>query len=410
MNHMSRMLTSIAVCIALLALAVGNCCPDATTAGKADTLPFWQSDSSQPMSPALKKNIDALVRPLVESSGRVGVVVGIIDGDKKWVLGYGRRTLGKDIPPDADTVYEIGSVTKTFTAAALAIMSEKKQISLKDPVSKFLPKSVRVPSFRGQKITLEHLATQTSGLPTIPDNLYDPRVSAPKNPYGLYSAERMYGFLGRRRLENAPGKKYEYSNLGVGLLGLALSRARGCSYESMVTSLICKPLGMNDTVITLSNDQRARLAPGYTLEKKGGGLTAVPVSNWTFQDCFAGAGALRSTANDMLRYLAANLGSAETPLKQTLQSTHKVRHKIDGTLSVGLAWHVLTLSKDEPPIVWHNGGTGGYSSFVAFCKERKVGVVLLSNTTSYGQADEGSAEDAAGITLIALMMNPELMQ
>jgi CubicO group peptidase (beta-lactamase class C family) len=390
-------LCALALCAIPAAINAGFC-HAAPAAAKAGTVPMWQSESPQPLEPALRKIADEMFTPLITSGKHAGVVVGIINGDNRWVVAYGRKWLGSNTPPNADTVYEIGSITKTFTAIALAALAAKGRVSLSDPVGKFLPASVRVPSYQGKKITLENLAVHTSGLPRMPDNFVD--VGA--NPYAAYGSDRACKFLSKCRLKSAPGAKCEYSNFGMGLLGLALSRSRGTSYESMISDLVIGPLGLKDTTITLSPNQRARLAPGYSLEEKGKSIKLVPAANWTMQDCFAGAGALRSTANDMLTYVAANLGLTRTPLDEILQSTHKARFRQSNESSVGLAWQILTFAKDEPNIIWHNGGTAGYSSFIGFCKERKIGVVALANT--YSESDV----DGAALKLMVVLMHPEL--
>lgn len=396
---------AVALCLALSILAIGWL-RASKPEGKVESVPEWQSSSQPPIDPVLRKAVERIARPMVASGRRVGVVVGIIDGDKRWVFSYGRKALDSDTPPDGDTVYEIGSVTKTFTAASLAVLDSRGTVSLTDPVSRFLPDSVRVPSYQGKQITLEHLAVHTSGLPRMPGNFHNFDPSPMANPYAAYSAEDMYKFLTGYRLKHAPGEKCEYSNLGAGLLGLALARASKATYESMVTELICRPLDLKDTVVTLSKDQRARLAPAHTLKRKGSRI--VPAGNWTLQDCFAGAGALRSTANDMLTYLAANIGTTQTPLGKALQTMQAARHKEDDTSSMGLAWQIQALGTEYPSILWHNGGTGGYCSFIGFCRERKVGVVVLSNTSSL--EDDEQDEDVAGFKLLLVLMDPELVK
>jgi len=359
----------------------------------------WQSDP--PLDAGMKKVVDSLVSPMVTSRRHVGITVGIINGDKRWVLSYGRKALGDDTPPNADTLYEIGSVTKTFTTSSLAILASQGKVKMADPLSKYLPKSVRVPSYKGKQITLEHLAVHTSGLPRMPSNFIDLDTSTMANPYAAYSPADAYKFLAGYRLKSAPGKKSDYSNLGVGLLGLALSRSMGATYEEMVTSLVCEPLGLKDTVITLSPDQRSRLAPGYTLKHKDKGFNKVPVANWTFQDSFAGAGALRSTANDMLTYLAAHMGASETSLYKTFQPMQRMRFKESEFSGVGLGWQILNIPDQVPNTIWHNGGTGGYCSFIGFWPERKVGVVILSNTSSLEDSEED--EDVAGLKLLVVL-------
>ena len=241
---------------------------------------------------------------------------------------------------------------------------------LDDPVAKYLPSSTRIPSRNGRQITLLDLATQSSGLPRMPSN-FTPRDST--NPYADYSVQQMYAFLSGYQLTRDIGASYEYSNLGVGLLGHALALKAGTSYEQLVTRRILTPLQMKETAITLTPALRARLALGH-----GGDGHVVP--NWDLPT-LAGAGALRSTAADMLTFLVANLDSTRAPLSQTLQQTHGERHATDNpNLKIGLAWHIL--SRPAGTIVWHNGGTGGYRTFTGFDPARRVGVVVLSNVNA----------------------------
>lgn len=327
------------------------------------------------------ERVDKLVLPEVRSGKHIGLVVGIVDNGRTWTRGYGRISASTNEAPDAHSIFEIGSVTKTFTCSSLALMCKSGEVHLNDPLSEYLPKSVHAPEYRHQQITLEDLATQTSGLPRLPDNI-GTMSAFQSNPYAGYGPDKLYQFLNGYKLTRSPGSKYEYSNLGVGLLGLVLSRKSGTSYEKMVCSRVCKPLGMGDTAITLSGPQKSRLVPGYAMQERlGRVLIAVPTENWTFQDSFAGAGALRSTADDMLKYVQANIDTSGTNIGPALAATHKARRKADGSMSIGLGWHRIRPRWSKESIIWHNGGTGGYVSFVGFCKERKLGVVVLSNST-----------------------------
>jgi CubicO group peptidase (beta-lactamase class C family) len=167
--------------------------------------------------------------------------------------------------------------------------------------------------------------------------------------------------------------QYEYSNLGVGLLGFALSRRAGTTYEALIDQKILTPLGMADTRITLTPNMRRRLAAGHNRDGD-------EVANWNL-DALAGAGAIRSTMNDMLKYLAANLDSTSRPLGRALRSAHLTRRPA-GTpnMTIGLNWHVLRIDSSE--VVWHNGETAGYHSFIGFDPARRVGVVILSNSAT----------------------------
>lgn len=327
------------------------------------------------------KLADDIVTPPIRSGEQMGVVVGVVDNGVTWTRGYGRKSTCDAEPPDGGSVFEIGSVTKTFTCIALAAMCQSGDAKLTDPIGKYFPDGVRVPSYRGRQITLEDLATQTSGLPRLPDNM-GILSDFSGDPYANYTADDCFTFLNKCKLTRAPGSKYEYSNFGMGLLGLALSRKIGKPYEQMVVDLVCKPLGMCDTSTALSRSQKERLVQGHALQSKVGGLLiGVPADNWTMQDCFAGAGALKSTANDMLKYLQANIEPGGTSLGPALAMTHKIRHGSDEDLiKVCLGWHTFKVPWSKEPIIWHNGGTGGYCSFIGFCPKRKLGVVVLGNT------------------------------
>ncbi len=335
---------------------------------------------------ALRARIGSIAQPLIASNKHMGIVVGVLLEEDSLVLGFGRKEHSTREAPDGDTLLEIGSVTKVFTATLLGIMAQKGEVDLRDPVQRYLPTSVRVPTFNGKEITLNDLVTHTSGLPRLPDNLSSSSeafsLSALRNPYASYRNEDMYAFLTGHHLAREPGSEFAYSNLGMGRLGLALSRARNSTYEASVRSLICEPLAMDDTVTTLSAEQRSRLAQGYRRHSTVGFL-CIPfrARNWDFQECFAGAGALRSTANDLLKFVAANLGCVDTPLLPVFEQMHRARHKIDDDVSIGMGWLILQEEGMPGPIVWHNGGTGGYCSLVGFCKANNTGVVVLTNSS-----------------------------
>jgi serine-type D-Ala-D-Ala carboxypeptidase/endopeptidase len=300
----------------------------------------------------------------------VGIVVGIVDDDGRRVIAYGktRSEGGQDI--DGGSVFEIGSVTKVFTAVLLADMVKRGEVRLEDPVSKFLPEAVVVPEKDGRQITLLDLATQTSGLPPMPDN-FSP--ADPTNPFADYTVVQMYEFLSGYSLTRGVGQQYEYSNFGMGLLGHALALVAEEDYETLVRTRICGPLEMGSTAITLSPNLKNRLATGHNPGLK-------PVPNWDIPT-LAGAGALRSTVDDMLQFVAANLGLVESKLSPVMQETHASRHQTGmPDTEIGLAWHVL--KKHGSEIVWHNGGTGGYHSFTGFDRKKRLGVVVLSNAST----------------------------
>jgi serine-type D-Ala-D-Ala carboxypeptidase/endopeptidase len=310
----------------------------------------------------------AAIKSRVDDKKSTGMVVGTIDADGgSSVASYGDPGSGA-LPLDADSVFEIGSITKVFTATLLADMVERGEVKLVDPVSKYLPSTVRVPERDGRQITLLELATQTSGLPRLPDNL---RPRDASNPYADYSVELLYAFLGRYRLTRDIGSQYEYSNLGVGLLGHALARRAGKTYEAILKERILRPLSMEHTGIALTPWMKAHLVRGHD----GSGKLA---ANWDLPT-LAGAGALRSTMNDMLRFARANVTPPDGRLQRVMQQAHGARVTAGRPdMSIGLAWHIRHF--DTHDIVWHNGGTGGYRTWMGLDEKRKLAAIVLTNS------------------------------
>ena len=329
--------------------------------------------AAKPPADLTDADIRAILNERLDSKPDLGMVVGLIHSGRTRVVTAGKAGPGGVPPLDGDTVFEIGSATKVFTAALLAEMIGRGEVGLDDPAAKYLPASVRLPARNNKQITLLDLATHTSGLPRLPTNMKPGNLA---NPYADYTVEQLYAFLSGYELTRDIGEQFEYSNLGMGLLGHLLSLKAGMSYEALVTARILQPLQMKDTVVTLRPELRSRLAPGH--DNAGS-----PVPNWDLPT-LAGAGALRSTVNDMLKFLAANL--AETgPLAPALRLTHEARRSTgtpDG--SIGLAWLLRRAFGTE--VVWHNGGTGGYHSFIGFDPKTGVGVVVLHN--SAGSIDD----------------------
>ncbi len=286
----------------------------------------------------------------------VGLAVGWIDAEGSFVVGYGKLAADDPRVPDGTTVYEIGSITKVFTGILLADMVARGEVELNEPVQKSLPDTVTMPRDGETEISLYHLTTHTSGLPRMPSN-FSP--ADPGNPYADYSVEQMYEFLGEASLAGPPGENASYSNLGVGLLGHVLALRAGMSYEALVRERIAGPLGMKDTVIVLTPALEKRLAQGHTAELE-------PTPNWDMPTV-AGAGALRSTVDDMLIFLAANLGLKKSSISKAMETSHEAQEPFSG-LEIGYGW--VLQPAEGGTIHWHNGGTGGYRTFAGFNKER----------------------------------------
>jgi CubicO group peptidase (beta-lactamase class C family) len=260
-------------------------------------------------------------------------------------------------------------------------MVNRKEVALDDPAAKYLPDHAKMPERSGKSITLHDLSTHTSGLPGLPSNMKPKDL---RNPYADYSVDDLYQFLSGYELPRDPGSEFEYSNLGGGLLGHLLAYRAGTDYESLIGTRITQPLGMPDTGITRVSSMKQRMATGHT-------AMLAPAANWDFPT-LAGAGALRSSVNDMLTFLEAFLGYQErfreSPLAPAMKAMFEVRRptgKAKG--EIGFAW--IIYSADGREIANHDGGTGGFRSWVGYDPKERIGVVVLSNGTRSGVDDIG---------------------
>jgi len=324
--------------------------------------------AKSPGDPA-EADVRAMLTDRLVPGTDTGMVVGLIAKGNSRIIAAGKSGAAGSPAPGGDTIFEIGSATKVFTTTLLAIMAERGEVRLEDPAAQYLPSSVKVPERNGRKITLLDLATHQSGLPRLPTNL-NPRD--PANPYADYTVEQLYAFLSGYQLPRDIGAQFEYSNLGMGLLGHILSLKAGIGYEALVTRLVLEPLQMKDTGITLRPGQSERFAQGHDSAGRA-------VAAWDLPT-LAGAGALRSTVQDMLKFAAANLAGTG-PLATALRSTHQARAGIgtpDG--SVALGW--LLRHAFDTEIVWHNGGTAGFHSFIGFDLKNGAAVVILHNSAA----------------------------
>ena len=310
-----------------------------------------------------------ILRERVASGQHPGIVVGILEDGERRIIAHGVRAKGGD-SVDARTVFEIGSITKVFTAVMLAEMMRRGEVGPEDPIARYLPGSVQVPARAGRQITLLDLATHQSGLPRLPGNL---RPADGANPYADYTAQDLHRFLSSYRLERDIGERFEYSNLGVGLLGHVLASRAGTSYETALTARVLEPLELDETRITLTPAMAQRLAAGHTAKGR-------VAKNWDV-GVLAGAGGLRSTADDMLTFAAAHFDSGGV-LFPSLRLALRAQRPVErgGTDSVGLGW--VLMRQEGRPVAWHNGGTGGYRSFIALDRERRRAIVVLTNSAT----------------------------
>lgn len=339
--------------------------------------------SKMPDTADLAVKVRAEGEKYIASRKNAALIIAVYQRGNRLVEGFGVTSERDPKKPDERTFFEIGSVTKAFTGIVLARLVEDGKISLEDSIAASLPEGVKCPERDGRPITFLELANHTSGLPRLPQNM---NPADPSNPYAGYTNADLFASLANVRL----GQGYSYSNYGFGLLGQLLARQAGKPYASLVAEYITRPLVMNETACSLSPLQKMRLASGH--DRKG---KVVP--NWDM-DAMAPAGAIRSNARDMIRFVEANLNPSATSIGPALEQAQKIHFDSFGE-HVGLGWQVRR-TVQGPVFVWHNGGTGGYASFVGFDREHQTGVVVLSST---GDAMAGDfSTDAIGMHLLEL--------
>jgi CubicO group peptidase (beta-lactamase class C family) len=320
--------------------------------------------ASQAMAQATDAEIRQILMDRVDVQRKsVGIVVGIVTPQGRRVIAYPQAI-------DGDTVFEIGSVTKVFTSLLLADMVVRGEMALADPVAKYLPPGTKTPERNSRKITLADLATHTAGLPFFPANF--PPVED-RAAYGKYTVQQLYQFLSTYELPREPGTRWEYSNTGGGLLGLALAHRAGMDYEALVRARITGPLGMESTGIALPPRLHARLTAGHDQR-----LEPAPV--WDLP-ALPGAGSLRSSANDLLTLLAAFTGAVKSPLAPAMAAMPETRRPNRlYMLDQALGWFVI--GKGDQQFFIHGGGTFGFASSLAYDPKSRTGVVVLSNAAN----------------------------
>jgi CubicO group peptidase (beta-lactamase class C family) len=318
----------------------------------------------------MQKKLDEFVR-----GGPGGAAVAWVDGDGIVFFQAGTFSAHDARPITPDTEFEIGSVTKVFTALLLAESERLGKVSRLDPAAKYLLPADDPAQPALAKITLLSLATHTSGLPRMPTNFgADP---ANRDPYAKYDDAALVAALRKDGPAALTGRTVAYSNFGAAVLGEALAAAWDTSYADAITTHVLVPLGLKATNLGLAGlPPPASLAPGHVMGK------AVP--NWTFE-AFAPAGALRSSTRDMARFLSACLEKNSSPLRSAFDAALQPQFASEETGGhIGLGWQLT--GEGENMVAWHNGATAGSHSFLAFNRKAGTGVVILSNIQQPSEA------------------------
>jgi D-alanyl-D-alanine-carboxypeptidase/D-alanyl-D-alanine-endopeptidase len=348
--------------------------------------------SSTSNSTTTNSSLNNVITPQVKSfilnqivnKSKAAIVIGFVDPNGTRIFSFGNMSKAHNVPVNENTLFDIGSITKTFTTLLLADMVKQGIVNLTDPIDKYLPASVKVPEFNGIKITLEDLGTHTSGLPEWPSNIWLNNKVGTINQH--YNASLLYQGLSNTKLTREPGSKFQYSSFGIGLLGHILSLKAGIPFDQLLKDRILNVLGMNDTKITLSqNEIKNRFPVGH--------LGGKEISTPTIPTIMADAGAYRSTAADLLKYVSANLGFLHTKLDDAIQLQHLIRHSgiplnlVNYSGYVALDYRILTNLGTET--LSHSGAINGWNANIAFIPAKQIGVVTLCSC-DVTDADMGS--------------------
>jgi CubicO group peptidase (beta-lactamase class C family) len=363
---MTRLATALAATVAAAS----------TVAAAQDAVAPWQIPDTDAIA--------ALIAQRNAPRAGQGIVVGVIEPGSERVI-VGGPAEGPAF--GGDTVFEIGSISKVFTALILADMANKGEVALDDPAEKYLPPGATMPERGGKKITLRDLSTHVSGLPRLPENM---PLADIDDPYADYTDQLMLDFLASYELPRDIGAQFEYSNFAVGLLGWLLCRAAGEDYDTLLRERITGPLGMADTSVALSPEQQARFAQGFDPFMR-------PGKPWHFVQ--PGAGGIRSTADDMLKFAAAALDPS-SPIGPAMKTALSVRVPGNVGYEQALGWQVGKQPGGGELLI-HNGGTGAFRSVIALLPANGTAVVAFANSAAEPATTDLGLHILAGFPLAA---------
>lgn len=311
--------------------------------------------------------VENAIIDFIQNPQNCGFSIGIIKDTSVYFYNYGETKRDNNILPKQNTIYELGSVTKTFCGLLLAYAVTEGKIKLEDDIRKYLPGDYSNLETNKHKIEIKHLANHSSGLPGIPENFKTQNNYDSLNPYKNYDRSKLLDYLHKVKLANEPGQLCEYSNTGMALLGIILEKVYNKPFDELVKEKICNSNNMNNTAVNLNEYQLPYFCDGY--DNNG---NVMP--HWEL-GAFVAAGGIRSCTNDMVNYLRYNISENDAALKLAHTST------INKSSNIALAWHIIN-TKYNNELIWHNGATYGFSSFCGFIKAKNAGVVILSNTST----------------------------
>jgi serine-type D-Ala-D-Ala carboxypeptidase/endopeptidase len=337
----------------------------------------------------LEFQADSFCKNFIKKYNSAGLAIGIVKDGKVYMQGYGYADKDRKIRIDSNTIFEIGSISKVFTAEIAEIFYQRKMINWEDNIVKYFPENTR-PKI-DDNTTLLNLITHTSGYPRLPEIWFPKLDEDTCNPYKALNIEDLSSYLKNPTEKTKPNKEnIEYSNLGNGILGHILEWKTGKSFEELLQTEICTKLNMSNTSFKVKDE--SRFATGYDLK-------GIKTCHWDLPILYS-AGAIRSNTSDMVKFMKANLNETELnsifiATQQSIYSKGIMQGKI------GKGWQIedfMGPKSDLGDIIWHNGGTGGFNSFLGMLPEYNCGIILLSN-----QSLENNKLDYLGFKLLTII-------
>jgi D-alanyl-D-alanine-carboxypeptidase/D-alanyl-D-alanine-endopeptidase len=314
----------------------------------------------------LEASLDKQVARALAKEKSYGMAIGVYKAGRSFTKGYGSMLKGQNSPPDGNSIFELASTSKLFTTSLLQILTDRGLVHPDDKIIDLLQEEVPLPA-SAANTTLRHLATHTSGFPSVPQSMLD-KMHDESNPYKDLKIQDLYDYL-KTCAEKKPEGTFEYSNFGMGLLGHILALKAGTNYEEAVRSALLQPLGMGHTFVTIDSNNAGKIVQGHN-------EAGNPAPVWT-DTVLTGAGSFLSSASDMLLFIRANLDKSN-PLYPSLSKTHVPQPGAEG----GLGW--MFAGSEEKfmgngSVLWHNGMAGGYASYIAIDTHSGNGIIVLSN-------------------------------
>lgn len=283
--------------------------------------------------------------------------------------------------PTDTTYYEIGSLTKTFTAWLIAKAIEENKLSLNEDIRNYLPfskDSLKNLRFKDYNITIKNLITHTSGIPRIPSDLSKQKKFDINNPYKNYTYNQLFNYLKTLDFTNDTSAAFNYSNTGYALLGIILENIYKDSLQNILNKNLLNAYQLNHTKLKLSINEK--LIQGFNSSEQ-------PAMPWDM-DVYKSAGAIKSNLNDLIKYIQMHLNNTSV-----FATTHHILYQ-DHINTMGYAWFITSIKNKN--VYWHNGATFGYYSFVGFSLDKKIAVVILSNS--------GKINDFIGVQLLRYLL------